>query len=321
MKIFIGSPYKGLEEVRAYLHDSLSDEHDVIWMEDFGSQEVDTLQACLRDIDDADVYLLLLGARYGTPLRDSDYSYTQLEHEHAEKTGTPVLAYAEELPLEAERDPEMEDFIAQVQTSNQVEHDEFTSAEHLVELVRRDLARLRNRLLRPKFGRSGPISDEDAYVFGQLRQKVLLGAPFTVTLVDAGAISDSRYRPEKRGRLGDKIRSIERVAANAGLSVQVFNDFPVARKGDLAKLKARRVNENSRLVVVLIQKATATSAVDLFAEAKGEVAVFHGEWFDYSSDNYVVEFTNQDLKDCAVRAMVLELIETRVNDHVAQQTS
>src|SRR5215207_7971642 len=44
MKIFLGSPFKGLEAVRRTLHDALLGDHEVIWMEDFGSQEVDALR-------------------------------------------------------------------------------------------------------------------------------------------------------------------------------------------------------------------------------------------------------------------------------------
>src|SRR5215207_9799176 len=151
MKIFLGAPFKGLEAVRRTLHDALLGDHEVIWMEDFGSQEVDALTACLRAIDDADVYILLFGSQYGTKVSDSEYSYTHLEYEHAEQTGTPVLTYVQKLDEEAKRDPESEDFLAQVKSSHLLEYKEFESPEDLVELVTRDLHRLATRLRRPKF--------------------------------------------------------------------------------------------------------------------------------------------------------------------------
>jgi hypothetical protein len=95
VRIFLGSPFKDLEGVRKDLHDALVSDYEVTWMEDFGSQEVDSLTACLRLVDEADTYILLFGSTYGTPLPNSDYSYTHLEYEHAQKTGTRVITYVQ----------------------------------------------------------------------------------------------------------------------------------------------------------------------------------------------------------------------------------
>jgi hypothetical protein len=321
MKIFIGSPFKGLEDVRRGLRDALEPDYEVLWMEDFGSHEADSLRVCLDYVEEADAYVLIFGSLYGTLLPDSDYSYTQLEYEHAQRTGTPVLAYVQKLGEGEERDPASTDFLRQVQSSHQVEFKEFESASELVAFVERDLPRLRARLARPKFRSSAPVADEEAYAIGTLRKNVLRGAPFTVSVVDAGALGDKKYRPEKRGRLGEKVKSIERVTSELG-TVQVFNDFPIKQKGDLVKLRAKSVNKNARLIVLLIGKEGAVGARDLFEEAQGELAVFYGDWITIDGDDqYVETFSDDDLNSCALRTAVLELIESRVDSHVVAETS
>jgi hypothetical protein len=145
MKVFIGSPFKGLEGVRRELRDALEPEFEVIWMEDFGSSELSALEACLDYVDQADAYILIFGARYGSLLPDSDYSFTQLEYEHAERTGTPVLAYVQELSDGEDRDPASTDFLREVESSHLLEFREFASPGELVEFVLRDLRRLSTR--------------------------------------------------------------------------------------------------------------------------------------------------------------------------------
>ena len=289
-------------------------------MEDFGSQELGALDACLRHVEDADAYVLILGAMYGTTLPGSDYSFTHLEYEHAQKTGTPVLAYVQQLPVGEDRDPSSVDFLRQVRSSHLLEYSEFVSAEQLIELVRRDLERLNGRLARPKFARPGAVADTDAYSLGTFRKKVLRGAPFPVTLVDAGAITDTRYRPEKRGRLGSKVESIGRIASGTGALLQVFNDFPIKQKGDLVKLRADSVSKNAKLIVIMVGREAAVAVTDLFANARGERAVFIGDWFGIPvRGDYVETFSDEDLSSCELRASVLELIEDRINHHVAEQ--
>jgi hypothetical protein len=168
--------------------------------------------------------------------------------------------------------------------------------------------------------RRAPVADEDSYALGAVKTKVLKGAPFPTTLVDAGAVADSKYRPEKRGRIGEKVTSIARVAEREGALVQIFNEFPVKRKGDIVGLKAARVNKNARLIVILVPKKTAEGVIRLFDTAAGELGVFHGDWFEIAEGDYYVEaYSDQDLNSCDLRGAVVEFIETRVDAHVLDQ--
>jgi hypothetical protein len=325
MKVGIGSPFKGLQDVRRELHDSLAEEYQVLWMEDFGSQEVDALAASLRFVDESDVYLLIFGTSYGTQLPGSDYSYTHLEYEHAERTGTPVIAYVQRLNGDTTRDANAQDFLEQVRSGHLLEHDEFDSSAELLAFARRDLVRFRDRLARPKFSGAGAVADEESYALGALRQRVLDGAPFTVTLVDAGAVRDHTYRPEKRGRLGEKVESVRAVAKREGVSVQIFNDFPVIGRDDVIDHKAASVRANSRLIILLVGKAEAADVADLFQTRTGELAIFHADWFNAPSlaaaADYLRTYSDQDLRSCALRRAVLDLVEARLSRHVADEVS
>jgi len=201
-----------------------------------------------------------------------------------------------------------------------LEYKEFESPEDLVELVTRDLHRLATRLRRPKFRTAAPVADEDSYILGTLRSKVLKGAPYVISLVDAGAIADSKYRPQKRGRLGPKVESIERIVSRSGVSIQVFNDLPVRRKGDVVALKVNRVKNNADLVVIFIPQEKAAEVIDLFADANGDIAVFHGDWFTIRNDEYIVQaYSDDDLNSCELRTAVLEAIEGVVSEHVVEE--
>jgi Domain of unknown function (DUF4062)/NACHT domain len=54
-----------------------------VMMENLAASDDTALEASLRMVDEADIYLLVLGYRYGACPRDKHKSYTHLEYEHA----------------------------------------------------------------------------------------------------------------------------------------------------------------------------------------------------------------------------------------------
>ncbi len=64
-----------------------------VLFEEFGGRDADPEDAYLGEVETADIYIGILGRRYGKPLR-SRYSATHTEYLHAEKQGLRIAAWA-----------------------------------------------------------------------------------------------------------------------------------------------------------------------------------------------------------------------------------
>lgn len=85
--LYISSTYLDLQEHRRALIENLQSTgcFDVIGMENYGTSSQRPLTKCLEDVDRAEYYILLLGARYGFIPEESaeGYSITHLEYKKA----------------------------------------------------------------------------------------------------------------------------------------------------------------------------------------------------------------------------------------------
>ena len=92
MKAFISSVIVGMEDHRAAAREAAESlGYTVIAAEDFRASSSSPQQVCLGGVRDADVVVLLLGARYGTP-QTSGLSPTHEEYREARGT-KPVLVF------------------------------------------------------------------------------------------------------------------------------------------------------------------------------------------------------------------------------------
>lgn len=95
LQVFISSTYIDLKKERqAAVEAILSAGHIPAGMELFTASDESQMEVIKRWIDESDVYLLILGVRYGAIEPKTKKSYTQLEYEYAIETNKPLFAIA-----------------------------------------------------------------------------------------------------------------------------------------------------------------------------------------------------------------------------------
>lgn len=93
LQVFVSSTYTDLiEERQAAVEAILDAGHIPAGMELFKAGNESQLKTIYKWIDESDVYMLILGGRYGSVESKSGKSYTQLEYEYALNRNIPVFA-------------------------------------------------------------------------------------------------------------------------------------------------------------------------------------------------------------------------------------
>lgn len=93
LQVFVSSTYTDLIEERQTAVQAILDAgHIPAGMELFKAGNESQLKTIYKWIDESDVYMLILGGRYGSVEEKSGKSYTQLEYEYALSKSIPVFA-------------------------------------------------------------------------------------------------------------------------------------------------------------------------------------------------------------------------------------
>jgi nucleoside 2-deoxyribosyltransferase len=93
LQVFVSSTYTDLiEERQAAVESILTAGHIPAGMELFTAGDESQMDVIKQWIDESDVFLLILGGRYGSVEPKSEKSYTQLEYEYAITKGKPLFA-------------------------------------------------------------------------------------------------------------------------------------------------------------------------------------------------------------------------------------
>lgn len=103
LQVFISSTYSDLKEERqAAVSAILKAGHIPAGMELFTAGNEPQMDTIKRWIDDSDIYMLILGGRYGSIEKTTALSYTELEYDYAVETEKPFFAVViDENALEA----------------------------------------------------------------------------------------------------------------------------------------------------------------------------------------------------------------------------
>lgn len=169
LRIFISSPYSGLEDYRSVVNDTILRLGQYpLAMEYFGTQPGGAVAVSVASLADADVYVLLVAWRYGTIKDGETRSVTHLEYAEAVSRNLPRFVYLAAPGTEhddrlfpvAHRDHEhLEDLRA---FRDHLEANElrsyFTSAHDLGRLIAVDLGNYLRRLIEQEHdSRSGVV--------------------------------------------------------------------------------------------------------------------------------------------------------------------
>lgn len=93
LQIFISSTYTDLKEERQVAVEAiLKAGHIPAGMELFSAGNKSQLEVVKQWIDDSDIYMLILGGRYGSIESESNKSYTEIEYRYAMDKGMPLFA-------------------------------------------------------------------------------------------------------------------------------------------------------------------------------------------------------------------------------------
>ncbi|HKB59177.1 MAG TPA: DUF4062 domain-containing protein [Gallionellaceae bacterium] len=92
-QVFVSSTFTDLKNERqAAVEAILAAGHIPAGMELFAAGDESQLEVIRRWIDDSDVYMLILGGRYGSVDPSTGVSYTELEYDYAVQKGMPLFA-------------------------------------------------------------------------------------------------------------------------------------------------------------------------------------------------------------------------------------
>jgi hypothetical protein len=92
--IFISSTFQDLKSHRDQLWKVLLNfDINVTGMEEFGARKSTSLETCLKEIQESDIYIGVVSMCYGSVDEITGKSYTQLEYEAAKANGLEILIY------------------------------------------------------------------------------------------------------------------------------------------------------------------------------------------------------------------------------------
>ncbi len=94
MKVFISSTYKDLIDYRtAAIRAVEGTNYHASKMEVFGARPDEPLDACLKEVEESDLFIGIYALRYGFVPEGADISITEREYVHAKELGRPIYCF------------------------------------------------------------------------------------------------------------------------------------------------------------------------------------------------------------------------------------
>lgn len=249
MRVFVSSTFKDLAAVRADILDALHRTGSAsAGMEYFGARPELPLEVCLQEVRRADLFLLVMGATYGSVHPTSGLSFTHLEYREAVRNKIPTIVVVLRLPpdQESQLEPGLRDFRQEVMAGGTVDWVDDASkiparavAAILQHVARHGLAsRARVFLTREQF--FGPLLDPGA-LFNLAQPLVgresvlkamegfLSGDAVVGVLEGDGGIGKSKllYECALRGAHQKGLPAIRFLSADTEVAAEAFQELPL----------------------------------------------------------------------------------------------
>jgi HD-GYP domain-containing protein (c-di-GMP phosphodiesterase class II) len=129
-RVFVASTWEDLKNERIEVLEALRQFYfQHVNMEYFGADPRQSIEKCFEEVQSADIFVGIIGSRYGSILNTTGKSYTQMEYEEAIRSDLPCLIYirSEDVPIPPkyfERNPNsikmLEDFKSILRTKHTV---------------------------------------------------------------------------------------------------------------------------------------------------------------------------------------------------------
>lgn len=104
VKVFVSSTWEDLQSERALVLEGIRNlQFEHVAMEYFGADPRQPITVCLEKVRESDVYVGIIGHRYGKIVEKTGKSYTQIEYEEAKKRSMPCLIFirSDDFPIPA----------------------------------------------------------------------------------------------------------------------------------------------------------------------------------------------------------------------------
>ena len=158
LRIFIRSTMEDLKKERKAIDRAISEipflRFEALRAETIGSQSTSSQEVCMMMAQQCDVYLLILGGRYGWIIPDEDISVTEMEFNEAQRLGKPTLVYKKKLDEEEIEDRQQKAFIERVGDFKEgLFWREFSAddvPDHLAAWAKEDIAGLVSQMVRER---------------------------------------------------------------------------------------------------------------------------------------------------------------------------
>lgn len=139
MKVFISSVVRGFEQFRAAAKDAVETlDMKPVMSEHFGARTYSSEHACLTEVDQCDVYILILGANYGYEPQPG-LSVTQQEFHQAVSKRKPILVFIQQTDF----DPKQAVFVNEVSDYKQgFFRASFSDPQELLKAIVQGLSRM-----------------------------------------------------------------------------------------------------------------------------------------------------------------------------------